>query len=284
MSLLLLSPVPHSVSHKLRMVVLAVAMAPLSFTAFAQTSSSDKTSATSSAETMSSVVKSYRAMRVSKIIGMDVDGANGKKVGEIKDLIVNVNTADVRYAILEFDPGFLKSEEFFAIPLSALKYVADDKPLLYQEVTRAQLDKTAVGKADWEKALDNSRYISALDKNYGYKPPSGGTRSIRASKLLGKDVDSRADKSIGEIKELVLDMGASSVDYVVLAFDPSWLSPEKIFAFPLTDFITASDKDDLILDVDRSTVQSMKNFDAKHWENLNDLNRDQFINRPTPKR
>jgi hypothetical protein len=44
------------------------------------------------------------------------------------------------------------------------------------------------------------------------------------------------------------------------------------------------DRDDLMLDVDRSTLQSMKNFDATNWGRLNDLNRDEFVNQPTSKR
>ncbi len=270
----LAGPLP---THAIRTLAMAATIASISSIAFAQTSA-DKTPVAVAPATMASATSGYHAMRASKVIGMDVQSAAGKSVGKIKDLIVNLNTADVRYAMLEFDPGFFKSEMVFAVPLSALNFVADGKPLVYKDVTRAQLDKAAVNKADWQKALDNSRYVSALDQNYGYKPPTGEARSMRASKLLGKNVDNRARKDIGEIQDLVLDMRASKVHYAVLAFDPSWFSREKLFAFPLTAFTTARDKDDLMLDVDRNTLQSMKNFDAKQWGHLNDLNRDEFIN------
>jgi len=270
-------------SHPILTVALAAAIASLSCVAIAQTTGADKTpmAVTPAAAPAAS---GYSGVRASKVIGMDVQGAAGKNVGKIKDLIVNLNTGDVRYAVLEFDPGFFKSEKLFAVPLSGMKFVSDDKPLVYKEITRAQLDKTAVDKADWQKAVDNSRYVSALDQNYGYKPPTGEARSMRASRLLGKNVDNRAGKGVGEVKDLVLDMGANKVHYAVLAFDPSLFSREKMFAFPLTSFTTTRDKDDLMLDVDRNTLQSMKNFDDTHWGRLNDLNRDEFINRPVPKR
>lgn len=67
----------------------------------------------------------------------------------------------------------------------------------------------------------------------------------------------------------------------MLAFDPSWTKGEKLYAFPLTAFKLEKDKDDLMLDVDKSMVDAMKAFDAKKWEHLNDLKHEAFVN-PAP--
>ena len=257
----------------LRHVAIAASLAFTGMVALAQQPMQTGTTATADAN------GKYHGVRASKVIGMDVKGANGNDVGKIKDLIVNVRTGDVRYAVFEFDPGFFKSDKIFAVPLSAFAYMGDDKPLVYKDVTRAKLERAAVGKADWEKAVDNSRYVSALDQNYGYKPPTGQVRAMRASKLIGKDVDNRAGKDIGDIQDLVLDMGANKIDYAVLAFDPSWFAREKMFAFPMTSFLLSRAKDDLVLDVDKPKLDQMKNFDASRWGRLNDLNRNDFVNR-----
>ena len=157
---------------------------------------------------------------------------------------------------------------------------ADDKPLLYKIMSRERIEKAGVEKPDWKKALDNRRYLDGLEQTYGVSPPAGDARSMRASDLIGKDVNSREGKDIGDIKDLVLDMGAGRVDYAVLAFDPSWTAAEKLFAFQLSAFKLTDGKDELMLDVDKSRVEAMKNFDAKRWANLNTLNRDEFINPP----
>jgi len=234
-----------------------------------------------SAPTAMGAPHAYYAVRAGDLIGMNVQGSQKKSVGEIKDLIINVNTGDVRYALLEFDPGFFKSEKLFAVPINALTMGADRKTLSYQDMSRDKLEKAGVDKADWQKAVDNRRYIDGLDKNYGFQQPTGTAVSMRASKLIGKDVNSHAGKDIGKIKELVIDMSTAKVHYAVLAFDPSWISSEKLFAFPLTAFKMTADKDDLVLDVDKSMIAAMKSFDAKRWGSLNDLNRDDFIN-PAP--
>ena len=221
---------------------------------------------------------SYHAIRASVVIGKGVRDANDKDLGKIRDLIVDVTTGNVRYAILEFDPGFFKSDKLFAVPLKDLAFVADDKDLVYKNMNRQQLEKTGMAKADWQKALDNRRYVEGLDKNYGFKPPAGDAHSFRASKLIGKDVNNRAGKDIGQINDLVVDMGANKVSYAVLGFDPTWFGKEKLFAFPLASFVMVNGKDDLVLDVDKPKLEAMKSFDAGRWAHLNDLDRDTFVN------
>lgn len=229
----------------------------------------------------SAPVASAQLWRVSEMMGEKVLGAENKKVGDLKDLIVDLTTGDVRYVLLEFDPGFFKAEKLFAVPASALGWDETSKNLTYREVSREQLMQASVEKNDWTQAVDNRRYIDGLDKNYGFKPPAGTTHSMRASKVTSLEVDSRSGKDIGKIKELMFDMQTSKIQYAVFAFSPGWFSSEKLFAFPMTAFMTRSDSDNLTLDVDKGMLASMKSFDADKWGSLNDLNRATFIN-PAP--
>lgn len=229
----------------------------------------------------SAPVSSTQLMRVSEMMGEKVLGAQNKKVGDITDLIVDLTTGDVRYVLLEFDPGFFKAEKLFAVPASALGWDETGKNLTYREVSREQLMQASVEKNDWARAVDNRRYIDGLDTNYGFKPPAGTTHSMRASKVTSLEVDSRSGKDIGKIKELMFDMQTSKIQYAVFSFNPGWFSSEKLFAFPMTAFKTRNDSDNLTLDVDKSMLASMKNFDADKWGSLNDLNRAAFIN-PAP--
>lgn len=269
-------------SRLLRIAFIPAFAIGVAVSANAQTSAPKDGKASANAVQTKPDNSSYRAMRASKMIGMQVSNPEGKNLGKISDLIVNTKTGDVRYAMLEFDPGFLESEKLFAVPITALSVGADQKALLHKNMSRDKLEKAGVTKADWQKAVDNSRYLEGLDKNYGFSPPAGTARAVRASKLLGKDVNSRAGEGIGEIKELVIEMSTAKVDYAVLAFDPSWVSSEKLFAFPMTAFSMVANKDDLVLDVDKSMIAQMKSFDSTRWGSLNELNRNDFVN-PAPK-
>ena len=134
--------------------------------------------------------------------------------------------------------------------------------------------------------LPNARTPGAQPQIGGLPPMVGGTRVPAPSQGLQPrswNVDDRAGKGIGQITDLVIDMGANKVSYAVLGFDPSWFGKEKLFAFSLTNFVMRNGKDDLVLNVDKPKLEAMKCFDAGRWGHLNDLDRDGFVNGPTPK-
>lgn len=220
---------------------------------------------------MTSSVGEGEYTRVSALIGKNVHGASDKKIGEINDLIIDVTTGDVRYVMFEYDPSLFKSGKVYAVPMKSLTLAADGKTLSYKGVSREQLDRVATDKKDWKAALANTRYLDSVDTVYGVKRENVNPNLQRASDLIGRDVNSRAGKDIGDIKELIVDMRTSTVRYAVLAFDPSIFSAEKMFAFPMTAFKPGGDRDHLMLDVDRQRLEAMKGFDKKMWSLATDI-------------
>ncbi len=209
-------------------------------------------------------------LRASKLVGMNVQGPDGKNAGEISDLIVNLATGDVRYAMFEYDPSIFRAEKLFAVPIQDMDLSADGKTLSYKTMSRDLLDRAALDKKDWKTAVANTRYIESIDTTYGYTTDMAKSRLVRASDVIGMDVNSREGKDIGDIKELVVDIGAGKVRYAVLAFDPSWLAGEKLYAFPLTSFSTRADDDELMLNVGRDKLAAMKSFDPDSFERMVD--------------
>jgi len=119
----------------------------------------------------------------------------------------------------------------------------------------------------------NRHRIDALTKLFtegGVMQPTAGPRAHRVSDLLGIDVNSRGGEDIGEIEDLVINMAKQKVHYAVLEFDPSWASPEQLYAFPLRAFNQSIDKDELMLDIDKARLKTMKSFTKNQYSNLND--------------
>lgn len=223
------------------------------------------------ASAMSSSVGESDLMRASALIGKNVHDSDNKNIGEINDLIIDVTTGDVRYVMFEYDPSVFKSGKVYAIPMNSLTLAADGKTLGYKGISREQLDSVATDKKDWKAALANTRYLDSVDTAYGVKREDVNPNLQRASDLIGRDVNSREGKDIGDIKELVVDMRTSKVRYAVLAFDPSIFSAEKMFAFPMAAFKKGEDRDHLILDVNRQRLEAMKSFDEKMWTTATDI-------------
>jgi len=253
-------------SKLVKLALVPVFAAGVATTPQAQTS--DKPSGSNAAQ--SQPAANYRGVRASQMIGMSVVNEKGNNIGQIGDMIVNMNTGDVRYAILRFDPGIFEGEKLFAVPTTELRMAADRNDVLYK-MSQERLEKAAVDKADWNDALLNDpNYLANLDKVWGVTQPSRGALAHRASDLIGKDVNSKSGEDIGEIEELVINMAEQKVHYAVLEFDPSWASAEQNYAFPLTAFNLTDNRDELVLDIDKSQLQAMKSFPDSRWNNLND--------------
>ena len=88
-------------------------------------------------------------LKGSDLIGMKVEGMDGKKLGTIKDLVINPIDGDVDYAVLDYG-GFLGiNDKYFAVPWEALK-ISDDRKKALLDVTKQDL-KQAPGfnKKQW---------------------------------------------------------------------------------------------------------------------------------------
>lgn len=263
-------------SRRIRLAWLPVVALTLSATAFAQTSVNTTTgnqtsqaNATKAGGTQAAPSAAYRPLRASKLIGMKVQNPQGQDLGKISDMVVNMNTGDVRYAVLEFDPGIFQGEKLFAVPTSQLRMAADRDTISYN-MSKATLEKTAVPRSEWNTVWRDPNYLSNLDKAWGIKQPTRGAVAHRVSDLIGKDVNNREGKKIGEIEELVVNMATQKVHYAVLEFDPSLASREQNFAFPLRAFDLTQDRDRLVLDVDKARLQNMKSFTDSRYDSLND--------------
>src|SRR5690606_23996382 len=65
-------------------------------------------------------------------------------------------------------------------------------------------------------------------------------------------------------------MAQQKVHYAVLQFDEGWASSGENYVFPLTAVNASADKDELVLDVDRSKIETMKSFPDERYSQLSE--------------
>ena len=53
-----------------------------------------------------------------------------KDMGEIDDMVVNMNSGRIHYAVLEFDQSWNLNDKLISLPLRAFNYVAGDQDLI----------------------------------------------------------------------------------------------------------------------------------------------------------
>ena len=210
----------------------------------------------------SPAAKTFLHMRASQLIGKNVENAQGENLGEIKDLILDVNNERVFYAVLEFG-GFLgMGEKLFAYPVRAFKHTGDNRDKLVLNVDKDKLKAVPGFARDiWPNWLT---YGDEVDRYYGetVKLKEWPNQKLRrASELIGKNVNDRAGKDMGEIDDIVVDMNNAKIHYAVLEFDQSWNLNDKLIALPMRAFMYTADKDDLTLNVDKAAIDTKRAFD-----------------------
>ncbi|TWT75383.1 PRC-barrel domain-containing protein [Allorhodopirellula solitaria] len=117
-------------------------------------------------------------IRVSQLIGYNIQNSQGESVGEIQDIVMNSRTGRVSYVAVTYG-GFLGvGNKLFAVPFAALKVQVDpdevgdddideDDYTLVLDVTQEQLDgQQGFDEDNWPDMADR-QWRADLDKRYG---------------------------------------------------------------------------------------------------------------------
>jgi sporulation protein YlmC with PRC-barrel domain len=122
--------------------------------------------------------------------------------------------------------------------------------------------------------------------------------SIRASQLIGMNIENSQQKGVGEVNDIVLDARTGEIQYVAVTYGGFLGVGNKMFAVPFAAFEVRQDPDDpddyddlvLVLDVTEQQLEGAKGFDEDHWPNFadenftNDLYRRYDVKRNRPER
>jgi sporulation protein YlmC with PRC-barrel domain len=115
-----------------------------------------------------------------------------------------------------------------------------------------------------------------LDRDkYGmYKHASGkgpGPALMGADTLIGESVVNAQGLSLGDIKEIMLDMRSGQVAYAVLAFGGFFGLGEKLFAVPWQAMRLDTVNKCFVLDVEKERLKSAPGFNAHSWPDMSDV-------------
>ena len=218
---------------------------------------------------------SARDARVSQLIGKDVRNPQGEKLGEINDLIIDVNNEVIHYAILSFG-GFLGlGDKLFAYPLTVFRHSMDRDELVL-DVDKERLRRAPGFERKHWPDWTSPDYNSSIERHFGPGArivPKPNAHLLRASQLMDKNVDDSNGKNAGEIKDLVVSMATGRLRYAVLDFDRSWNMNDRLLTLPMKVLRFPSDaKTDLVLLVPREQLDAKQGFEKKQWPDVNDPN------------
>ena len=231
-------------------------------------------------------------LRASEVKGMTVKNADGKDLGKIDDLMLDMGEhGQVRYAALSFG-GFLgMGDKLFAVPWSVLqfKHDADDNDSHVVFDVPEQKLKSAPGfdKHQWPDTA-NPRWSDAVNHHYGVRNDTAAAdratdrtakhnRDLvlhRASEAMHMEVRNNKGDKLGKIEDIVLDMRTGKIRYAALSFGGFLGIGDKFFAIPWQAVTVDFDSDDndyfLAFDASKKELEDASGFDKDHWPDFGD--------------
>jgi sporulation protein YlmC with PRC-barrel domain len=177
-------------------------------------------------------------MPATKLMGMDIKKAKGNEIGEIQDLMVDINNNRVHYAIVD------AQGKKFAYPLRVFKFTPG-KDEVQLNVSEDRLER-APGMKDFnakrgivDPALDP--YWREVDSYWGQRvvdadkktaaegdvvpgktvkvEPRSNMQLAYASNLVGWNIENRTNNDIGEIEDLMINVTNGKVHFAVVDFN-----------------------------------------------------------------
>jgi len=226
-------------------------------------------------------------LRASEISGMTVKNDDGKDLGKIDDLMLDMSEhGRVRYAALSFG-GFLgMGDKLFAVPWSAIQFKHDDDDdecYALFDVSEQKL-KSAPGfdKNQWPDTA-NPRWADAVNRHYGVRTEDQATDRTakhdnmalhRASQAMKMEVRNNKGDDLGKIEDIVLDSRTGKIRYAALSFGGFLGIGDKFFAVPWQAVSVDFDSDDndyfVAFDASKKQLDDAQGFDKDHWPDFGD--------------
>jgi sporulation protein YlmC with PRC-barrel domain len=123
-------------------------------------------------------------LRVSNIIGMNIENSQRQNVGQVSDFVINARTGNVSYVAVTYGGLLGVGDKMYAVPYEAFQWKQDpdnaSHHILVLNVTKDQLEGDPGFDQDHWPDFANQKYLMELDTRY---------KIDRANRRRDRDVD-----------------------------------------------------------------------------------------------
>jgi sporulation protein YlmC with PRC-barrel domain len=113
-----------------------------------------------------------RRLTASSIIGDKIENLQGEDLGKIDNLMINIETGQIEYAVLEFGSFLGMGGKLFAIPYPQLYLNSDKECFILDREREAFKNMPGFDKNHWPDTNDHS-YYDDVDVYWGATADSG---------------------------------------------------------------------------------------------------------------
>src|SRR5258707_1027599 len=110
-----------------------------------------------------------RILSASTLAGDNVRNSAGDDLGKVDELMIDIPTGRVAYAVLSFGGVLRMGNKLFAVPWSALRVDEDEKCFILDTDKRTLESAPGFDKDNWPDMAD-AAWVSEIFRHYGATP------------------------------------------------------------------------------------------------------------------
>lgn len=237
-------------------------------------------------------------LRASQLIGKDVRNPQGEDIGQINDLLVDTSTGRVEYAVLSYGGILNIGNKLFPYPPNVFGAPMNpDDEVLVLNVPKDRLSQApGFDRNNWPNFDQDRSLLNQSDQYHGSPGnqarlqrqddagasqaagTASGSRLVRASRLIDRDVLDKTGGEAGEIEDLVVNLQEQQVRYIVMDFEDAWNTDDRLIPLPMGG-LSFSNQDDVspVINLERDRIDPASGFDGDRWPDLNDPNHQRSV-------
>jgi len=230
-----------------------------------------------------------QSAKATDLIGMDVKNLENTKIGKVDELAVDLQSGRVVQIIVSAG-GFLGvGDKLVGIPPKSFRLDAPAKALRLDMSKETLKSAPPVELSKWEEQYQSNRVVESYtyykQEPYFGRPDSQTHRIIvlgrvdRASKVIGENIRNLTDQKIGEVEDLIVDVGAGRVVHAIIASGGFLGLGETFSAVPPSALKQDESRHLLQLDTTKEALTAAPHFKKSDWPHLDDPNYAQQVYR-----
>ncbi|WP_094228805.1 PRC-barrel domain-containing protein [Methanolobus psychrotolerans] len=238
-----------------------------------------------------------KVLSASTIRKDSVENPQGEDLGNIEDIVVDLDSGMVAYTVLSFGGILGIGDKYFAVPWDALRKKTGEHKFIV-DIDKEKLENApGFDKENWPgiEEKDYREHVNMISEYYGYKPywervretPAEKETSTRrthrtalaASDIKGISIENPQGEDLGNIEDIMIDLDSGMVAYTVLSFGGFLGIGEKYFAIPWEALGKKSGENKFIINVDKEKLKNAPGFDKDNWPRNEEKAHREYVNK-----
>jgi sporulation protein YlmC with PRC-barrel domain len=217
--------------------------------------------------------------RANKLIGKTVYSSDNEKVGKLDNLVIDLESGRILYAIVGTGTLGIGGHDYAVAPGVFSEAKGEN---LHMSVDKSKFTGAPEFSSNTDKPdqLGQASFISQVYQYFG-QPAwwQGGNTATdigsfhnvhKAKDVIGMKVKNVENADIGKVDNVIVNLTAGRVPYVILNPDSSLNLGGNYFALPPNALTWNADQKYLVSDLTKDKLAAAPHFGKEQWQSLSD--------------